>query len=166
MTTVAKEKPDQASIERIALAMSQYRLVFSRRFIGRTALEKAAPGLKLASLDIIEAVHRLSAEGEATVGAVAEMINIDPSRSSRMVAELVELGMLRRAVSQADGRRAVVEIGPRMDAFFAEKRRVQRELIDEITRDWSEADIERFSEMFEHFVEGLEKVTRADGAGA
>lgn len=161
--TVATKAQANGSIERIALAMSQWRLLFSRRFIGRTALEKAAPGMSLASLDVIEAVHRLSANGEATVGAIAEVMNIDPSRSSRMVAELVESGMLRRAVSQADGRRAVVELGDKTDAFFAEKRKVQRELIGRITHDWPAEDVERFSELYERFVQRLEIETRAAG---
>lgn len=151
-----------AAIERIALAMSRWRLLFSRRYIGRTALEKAAPGLKPVSLDIIEAVRRLSENGEATVGAVAEIMNIDQSRSSRMIADLVESGMLKRAISQADGRRAVVELGDRAEQFFVEKRRVQRALIGEITREWPAEDVDKFSELYDRFVNGLEIATRTE----
>jgi len=161
-----KDRSEQAEatpvLERIALTMSKWRVVFSRRFIGRTALEKAAPGLKLPSLDIIEAVLRLSDQGEATVGAVAEMMNIDPSRSSRLVSELVDRGLLRRAVSQEDGRRSVLELGPGADMLFTEKRRVQRALIAEITRDWAPEDVARFSELYERFVDRLEHVSRTD----
>lgn len=151
--------PSDPTIERIADAMSQWRLVFSRRFIGRSALQAVAPGLKLANLDVLEAVARLSASGEATVGSIAEILNIDPSRSSRMVAELVETGLLRRAVSQSDARRAVVELGAQAEVFFHAKRRLQHDLLRKITAEWSEPDKAAFSELLGRFVEGLEAGT-------
>ncbi|AGT11468.1 MarR family winged helix-turn-helix transcriptional regulator [Paracoccus aminophilus] len=151
-----------ASIERIADAMSQWRLVFSRRYIGRGALESVAPGLKHAHLDVLEAVHRLSGRGEATVGSIAEIINIDPSRSSRMVSELVESGLLKRAVSQSDGRRAVVELGEKTEGFFQAKRAIQRDLLGKITRGWTPAEVETFAGLLARFVEGLEAGTRAE----
>lgn len=160
MTAPSKPLPDPA-IEQIANAMSQWRLVFSRRYIGRNALEAVAPGLKHAHLDILEAVHRLSTEGEATVGAIAEILNIDPSRSSRMVSELVDNGLLRRAVSQSDGRRAVVELGDKASGFFQAKRAIQRDLLGQITTGWPRDDVERFSDLLGRFVEGLEASTRA-----
>lgn len=162
MTASPKVQPDPA-IEQIADAMSQWRLVFTRRYIGRNALEAVAPSLKHAHLDILEAVHRLSTEGEATVGAIAEILNIDPSRSSRMVSELVDTGLLRRAVSQTDGRRAVVELGDKASVFFQTKRAIQRDLLGQITTDWPREDVERFSELLSRFVMGLETSTRAGG---
>ena len=42
------------------------------------------------------------------VAAVVDIVRIDPSRASRLVAGLVQQGFLMRAVSQQDGRRAVL----------------------------------------------------------
>lgn len=159
-TPLGKVTPTDPAIERIADAMSQWRLVFTRRYIGRNALEAVAPGLKPANLDVLEAVHRLSTGGEATVGAIAEIMNIDPSRSSRMVAELVESGLLRRAISQSDGRRAVVELGDKTEGFFQAKRAIQHELLGRITAEWAPQEIACFSDLLSRFVEGLEAGTR------
>ena len=45
---------------------------------------------------------------EVTVGLLAEEMNLDPSRASRIAADLVERGLVARAVSQEDGRRSVL----------------------------------------------------------
>ncbi len=86
------------------------RLMIGRRIIGRMAMKRAAPTLELSHLDVIEAVRRISESSEVTVGAVADMMHVDPSRSSRLISELVQGEFLVRSVSQADARRAVVEL--------------------------------------------------------
>lgn len=59
-----------------------------RRLIGRLAIQSAAPGLELSHLDVLDAVRRAQPAGEVTVGLIAEMLRIDPSRASRVVADM------------------------------------------------------------------------------
>nr|WP_245223973.1 MarR family transcriptional regulator [Rhizobium halophytocola] len=110
--------------------------------------------MQLSHLDVIEAVRRAEEEeeGEATVGAVAQRLGLDPSRASRMVAQLVEAGLLRRDVSQADGRRAVVRLTDHSLDLVKQIRIAKRTLIRDAVSDWSETDVSRFSEMFEQFI--------------
>ena len=145
-------------IARIDATLAVMRRMVGRRAIGRVVVEKV--GLQLSQLDLIEAVRRLEEEeeaGEATVGAIGERLAIDPSRASRVVAQGVEAGLLRRDVSQADARRAVVRLTDHSQDLMVKLRKGKRELIEAALSDWSPADIEVFSKLFERFYRDLEQ---------
>ena len=113
MTTHKREADNQSyheDIVHIGQVMTRMRLLVGRRLIGRLAVQNVAPGLELSHLDVLDAVRRAETSGEVTVGAIAEILRIDPSRASRIVAEMVTRGVLRRKASQADARRIVVAI--------------------------------------------------------
>ena len=92
---------------------------------------------------------------EVTVGLFAEELNLDPSRASRIAADLVERGLLTRAVSQQDGRRSVLvptaSACTLLEAFVHAK--WQRTL--RLFASWSEADIETFTTLFGRFSDGM-----------
>src|SRR6218665_2561537 len=92
----------------ISDTMARMRMMIGRRMISRLALANVTPGLELSHVDVLDAIRRI--EGEATVGLIAEHMRIDPSRGSRLVAEMVASGVLRRLASQEDGRRSVIEL--------------------------------------------------------
>ncbi|SOC85050.1 DNA-binding transcriptional regulator, MarR family [Ensifer adhaerens] len=151
----------EADISLISQAMSRMRLMIGRRIIGRLAMKRASLTLELSHLDVIEAVRRISEGGEVTVGAVADMMRVDPSRSSRLIAELVQGGFLVRSVSQADARRAVVEVTDKARAYFREAQGVKRDLIESIVADWSPEDIAHFGRLYLKFVEEFEQRAKA-----
>lgn len=92
---------------------------------------------------------------EATVGLVAEELNLDPSRASRIVADLVERGYVARSVSQEDGRRSVLVPTEAavvlMRAFWQAKwaRTVK------LFQAWSEEDIQTFAALFGRYSAGM-----------
>ncbi len=92
---------------------------------------------------------------EVTVGLLADELNLDPSRASRIAADLVERGLLARAVSQADGRRSVLvpttAAGALMEAFLHAK--WQRTL--KLFATWAEADIVAFASLFARYNDGM-----------
>ncbi|WP_407807920.1 MarR family winged helix-turn-helix transcriptional regulator, partial [Staphylococcus aureus] len=67
-----------------------------------------------------------------TVGAIAEGMRIDPSRGSRVVADMVGRGLLKRGVSQEDGRRSIVEITPLGTSLLQEMRRTKMSVIEDV----------------------------------
>lgn len=152
-----------AGINEIGQAMARMRLMVGRRIIGRMALSRAAPSLELSHLDVIEAVRRISAEGEVTVGAVAEMLRVDPSRSSRLISELVQGGFLIRSVSQADARRAVVQLTDKARTYFREAEAVKRELLNSIVSEWSDEDVRDFGRLYLRFVGEFETMAKSRG---
>lgn len=161
MQTGASAEGDESDdLARIGAALTRMRLMMGRRVIGRLALRNVAPELELSHLDVLDVVRRIGQTGEATVGAIAETMRIDPSRGSRMVADLVQRGVLRRDVSQADARRAVVELTARGTALFEEMHAVKTGIIRTITADWEDEDVARFGALFETFVSRFEQASR------
>ncbi|GIF15686.1 MarR family winged helix-turn-helix transcriptional regulator [Actinoplanes teichomyceticus] len=80
------------------------------------------------------------AEGEMSVGAVADALAVDPSVASRMVTDCITHGYLVRVPSQSDGRRAVLELTEAGHALRDRFRSQQRQAFEHITRDWPETE--------------------------
>ncbi|RUM09783.1 MarR family winged helix-turn-helix transcriptional regulator [Rhizobium chutanense] len=155
---VQAAEPDEDSVPRIGRSMGRMRLMTGRRLIGRLAIQSAAPGLELSHLDVLDAVRRAQPAGEVTVGMIAEMLRIDPSRASRVVADMVGRNVLRREASQADARRIVVVMTEVGQGLLAEIVAQKLAIISEIVSDWPEDDIDRFAALFERFIGGYEAV--------
>ena len=137
-------EPDRENVPRIGRSMARMRLMTGRRLIGRLAIQSAAPGLELSHLDVLDAVRRAQSAGEVTVGLIAEMLRIDPSRASRVVADMVGRNVLRREASQADARRIVVVMTEVGQDLLAEIVAQKLAIISEIVSDWPQEDVERF----------------------
>ncbi|NNU50142.1 winged helix-turn-helix transcriptional regulator [Rhizobium sp. WYCCWR 11279] len=151
-------EPDRENVPRIGRSMARMRLMTGRRLIGRLAIQSAAPGLELSHLDVLDAVRRAQPAGEVTVGMIAEMLRIDPSRASRVVADMVGRNVLRREASQADARRIVVVMTEVGQDLLAEIVAQKLAIISEIVSDWPQEDVERFAALFERFIGGYEAV--------
>ena len=105
---------------RAALALEgviqRWRRLAMRRLPERRAIEALGLDLDVARLDVLTAI--LAPEvgfedgtgEEPMVATVAARLGIDPSRASRLVADVIASGHARRAVSQRDARRAIVEL--------------------------------------------------------
>ncbi|MBC2775340.1 MarR family transcriptional regulator [Rhizobium sp. AQ_MP] len=149
--------PDaEASLVDIGHAMTRMRLLIGRRFIGRMALKRIGTGLELSDLDAIGVIKRIGSEQEVTVGTIAEQLRIDPSRGSRIVADLVKQGLLERAASQEDGRRSLVRVTDAGRQVLDDIEAIKRETILEATAGWSAEDVETFGRLYARFTEGLE----------
>ncbi|MFF0249064.1 MarR family winged helix-turn-helix transcriptional regulator [Streptosporangium sandarakinum] len=87
------------------------------------------------------------APGETTVGGLAAEMGVTQPVASRTVAACIEEGLLRRAASQFDGRRTVLELTERGKAernrFAAE----QRKAFQEITAAWSPEEQIQFARL-------------------
>lgn len=137
-------------IRRIGNTMTRMRIMVGRRMIGRMALTKFAPGLELSHIDVLDILRR--ADGDVTVGAIAEAMRIDPSRGSRVVADMVGRGLLKRGVSQEDARRIVVEITPLGKSLLQEMRNTKMGIIQDVMDGWPAEDVETFARLFERFI--------------
>ncbi|MGF0536916.1 MarR family winged helix-turn-helix transcriptional regulator [Agrobacterium sp. ES01] len=164
LQTQSKNESADADIDLISQAMSRWRLLIGRRIISRVTIDKVAPELDISHFDVIEVVRR--GAGEVTVGAIAEAMRVDPSRSSRLVAELVQNGMLQRAVSQEDARRTVVLLTEKSLGMMKEMQRIKRDIIEGCLTGWADDDVAQFSRLFSRFVDEFEGIARAREPGA
>lgn len=149
---------EDENLLRIGQAMTRMRLLTGRRMIGRLAIQNIAPGLELSHLDVLDVVRRAEATGEVTVGTIADMLRIDPSRASRIVADMVARGVLRRKASQADARRIVVVLTALGQRLLLEIQAQKFSVIGSIFADWSPEDMDSFSVLFDRYVSGYERV--------
>ncbi|MEU4252931.1 MarR family winged helix-turn-helix transcriptional regulator [Amycolatopsis sp. NPDC026612] len=87
------------------------------------------------------------APGEMTVGGLAAEMGVVQPVASRTVAACIADGLLRRAASQADGRRTVLELTERGEAERARFAADQRAAFEEITAAWSPEERTRFARL-------------------
>ena len=85
-------------------------------------------------------------------------MRIDPSRASRIVADMVARGVLRREASQTDARRIIVVMTDLGQTLVAEVQAVKRSVIESILADWPEEDVATFAVLFDRFVTGFEAI--------
>ena len=158
--------PDRADdIVRIAGIMGRMRLLIGRRYIGRLAISRVGAGLELSHLDMLSLVRRLARTQEVTVGALAEHMRLDHSRVSRIVADLVRRGILRREASQEDARRTLVALTPDGIAWLDRMNEVKHEVIGQVLAGWSPEQLRAFADLYDRFVEDFERHASAYEAG-
>lgn len=128
-----------------------------KRELGHRALLDLKIGIDLAQLDVLFAIAAPVDEfgemagGETMVASVAERLAIDPSRASRVVSEMVEGGYARRAVSQADARRTIIELTDAGRAVVEAVRAYKFLIMGDFLGSWSEAELAAFVPMLRRF---------------
>jgi DNA-binding MarR family transcriptional regulator len=151
----------EATIEdivHIGQSMTRMRMITGRRLIARLAIAKVAPELELSHLDVLDAVMRSAEQGEVTVGTIAEAMRIDPSRASRIVADMVSRNVLERAASQQDARRILVVVTPFGQSLLEELKAQKLSIVADVVSDWSAEEAEAFAGLFDKFMTGFERV--------
>ena len=106
------------------------------------------------------------APGEMTVGGLAAEMGVVQPVASRTVAACIADGLLRRAASQADGRRTVLELTERGEAERTRFAADQRAAFEEITEEWSPAERVQFARLLVRYAADAATWARrrADGA--
>lgn len=124
-------------------------------------LAEAGVDLELVAFQGLVAIKRIEAgigreaAAQPTIGILAQELAIDPSRASRIAADLIARGMVRREAAQDDGRKSVLALTHAGQATFRKiwLRRWERML--GLFSDWSEEEITQFSKLFGRYVDGV-----------
>jgi DNA-binding MarR family transcriptional regulator len=93
----------------------------------------------------------LATEGPMRAGALAEVMQSDPSTVSRQVAALVKDGLLERRADPADGRASILILTEKAEAVLAEHDRIRLEFFASLLDGWSPADVHRFAKLLDRF---------------
>lgn len=144
------------AVMRIDALLQNWRRRAMKRELGQRALVELKIGLDIAQFDVLVAIDGPANEfgeaaGETMVGTVAERLAIDPSRASRLVSEMVDQGYARRAVSQADGRRAVVVLTERGKAVVEAVRAYKYLIMGDFLGSWQKRELAQFVPLLERF---------------
>lgn len=172
-----KQQLDRAGITRevteaaldIDAILQLWRRRFNKRELGLRALTELDLPFDLAELDVLMAVWAPTrefgeAEGEETmVSTVAARLAIDPSRASRLTSGLIKRGYLRRAVSQQDARRAVLELTEAGIRAVEAVRSYKFLILGSYLKDWTMDEIATFLPLLDRFSAWSERAACPSG---
>ncbi len=105
------------------------------------------------------------APGEMTVGGLAAEMGVAQPVASRTVAACIADGLLRRAASQGDGRRTVLELTEGGEAERTRFAVEQRAAFEGITAAWSPEERIRFARLLVRYATDAAAWSRGRSAG-
>lgn len=155
-----------AAIERAAF---QLRRLWTKPQLLRHLRERCDVGhaIQLSNLMVIYAVADLGAEdGEVTVGAVADRLDVNPSTGSRLVGHAIGAGFVSRRPSPVDARRAHLDL--------TDAGRTVKELADgfryrfiaELVADWTDEERAQFARLLRRFSDAAARFPLVPGQTA
>jgi DNA-binding MarR family transcriptional regulator len=140
---------------------------------GRLMCERLGLKLEHAQFLGLQVIGRLqlgfggSEQKDVTIGVLAEEMAIDPSRASRIAAELVNKGFVMRDVSQKDARKSLLRLSQAGLATMHTIGRIKWQQMAKGLSSWTDAEIATFAALFERFATvrlGVMTVSDADVA--
>ena len=144
---------DIETIERSMIAL--------RRSQRRRTLARLSGALPNAAVEVIDVIEASELAGEpATVSAVADALNIDQPRASKLVAAAVEAGLVERRADQADGRRSFLARTPAGVEVTEQAHSFRRRLIGSALSSWDNSDVSDFARLLDRFITDFASATR------
>lgn len=146
----------EAALE-IDAILQGWRRRMLKRELGQQAIRALGLDIEQPELDVLVAVWAPVKEfgakpgQETMVSTIAQRLDIDPSRASRLVSALIDKGLLRRAVSQQDARRTVVELSEPGRDLIRAVRSYKFLLMGEFLSDWTAEEIAAFLPLLARF---------------
>lgn len=123
----------------------------------RARLLDGLPGqVELATLRLLRTVQRH--DGAPSIGEVAEVLMIDPSTASRVVDRAVGSELLERRACTDDRRRARLHLTPTGNELLDRATDRRRELLAEVTADWTEEELDLLVRQLTSLVGGFDQL--------
>jgi DNA-binding MarR family transcriptional regulator len=146
---------DVAAIERamVAIRRAQTRRALARLSARRNVRSGRHGSLPDAVFELLDIVDAVTTHGGApTVTEAATALGIDQPRASRLTAQALDAGLLRRGVDQADGRRSPLILTPSGRGALDRIHAFRRQVIAEATADWAAEDRTALAQLLSRFV--------------
>ena len=144
----------QDALDAVERSMVKLRRGMTRQRLGKAAIREHNLPVDVQVLHVVDIVDEGPDEPgqEMSVGLVATRLGVDASRGSRVVAEAVRSGYVRRVASQEDGRRIHLELTPAGRAVVDATRGTRQEHFAKAMADWTEAERAEFARLLGRFV--------------
>jgi DNA-binding MarR family transcriptional regulator len=142
-----------------------HRLVMKGEVLGKL-IEELGLELDLSHFYAMTAILRLQhgfgrEAAQVTVGLLAEEMDIDPSRASRIASDLIGRGFVRREAAQDDGRKSILVLTDAAWKVLGQVSDQKWSKMGAIFEGWSEDEITTFSRLFLRYIDGIARVYRA-----
>lgn len=137
--------------------------------IPQSLMDELAAGIEISHFHALSAILRIRSgygraqPAEPTVGLLAEEMCVDPSRASRIAADLVDRGLVTRGVSQEDGRRSILLPTEAAVVLMQGFLRAKWQRNVRIFQDWSAEDIACFARLFARYNDGIRQTYPVPG---
>jgi DNA-binding MarR family transcriptional regulator len=147
---------DQRALDAVERGMVRLRRGMARQRLGKAAISEHDLPVDVQVLQVADVID----EGpdrpgeEMSVGLVASRLGVDASRGSRIVAEAVKAGYVRRVASQEDGRRIHLELTGAGRDLVEAARRTRRKAFAAAMKDWTDEERREFARLLTRFVHG------------
>ncbi|MCO6010884.1 MarR family winged helix-turn-helix transcriptional regulator [Actinoallomurus purpureus] len=151
--------PSVAEIEQAAF---QLRRLWAKPQLLRRLREECeqGQGIQLSNLMVIYAIVRQGEDqGDVTVGAVAELLDVDPSTASRLVGHAIDAGFVSRHASPVDARRAHLQLTDAGRSIKLMADEFRRRFIAQLVADWSPDERAQFARLLRRFSDAAAGVT-------
>lgn len=139
----------------IAIRRSQTRRALSRLSEQRRA--RPHSDLPDTVFELLDAVA--AAVEPVAVTDAAAMLSVDQPRASRLVAQAIAAGLLRREADQRDGRRSLLKLTPSGHRTLEGIRDFRRQVIAEALAEWTTEDQANLAGLLTRFVGDFTAVT-------
>jgi DNA-binding MarR family transcriptional regulator len=148
------------ALPQIERAMVRIRRSQTRRTLGRFMEHELGTPFNMAHSFVVDALDETSGVGgkEPSVGTVAECLGVDPSRASRMVADAIRGGYVRRIASQADGRRIGLQLTDSGRKLLKTTSRFRRHFFAQVMASWPDRDCAEFARLLTKFTQPLQSM--------
>ena len=158
---MGKRPGQNADIEVIEQALLALRRQQTRHALARLSARRgirtgrigAQPDAVFQLLDVVE--NAAAAGSGPTVTEAAAALAVDQPRASRLAAQALEAGLLRREADQADGRRSLLMPTPAGHAALEQIRRFRQQVISEALKAWPEEDRSTLARLLARFTADL-----------
>ena len=137
-------------------SLLRLRRVFQRPGYRKRLLQGLSPAIESATLRLLRAVQR--SDGPPSMGAVADVLMIDPSTASRVVDGAAEAGLLDRRSCTDDRRKARLHLTGEGQAILEEVTARRRQLLAEVTEGWNPDDLHRLTELLSTLQAGFDQL--------
>ncbi|HEX3815243.1 MAG TPA: MarR family transcriptional regulator [Mycobacteriales bacterium] len=114
----------------------------------KTRMIACEPGIEWSTFVILVP---LMENGPLRSSALAEAVHLDPSRVSRMISHVIEIGLVQRQADPADGRAAILQITARGKHVFGQLQRQRDEYLASVVSAWTESDRRTFAILMGRF---------------
>ncbi|MEU8799934.1 MarR family transcriptional regulator [Spirillospora sp. NPDC048819] len=142
------------AMDAVERSMVKLRRGMSRQRLGKAAIREHNLPVDVQILHVVDIIDEGpdDAGQEMSVGLVAARLGVDASRGSRIVAEAVKSGYVRRVASQEDGRRIHLELTGAGQAIVDATRRTRHEHFAKAMGDWTDEERTEFARLLSRFV--------------
>ena len=143
----------EADLHSVDAALTRIgRVANSRRAAGRRA-RRSGVTLAPTAVATLAAIYR---HGPARLTAIAEYVDLEPSRISREVRPLVEAGLVVQATDPGDGRATLLVATAAGRRAFERYRSAADAILADSMREWTDRDLHHLADQLTRLADSLE----------